>query len=107
MAVLKIKGNLNVEKIFVQVTCPVCDGTVHMKMRGPETRKSCPKCNRVTYYFNVAPMRGYVGIVVFTIGPDETPTDYILLTSDVEIELDESTDRDEPEEHDRDAEPEY
>jgi hypothetical protein len=107
MAVIKVTRNLNVEHIYIQVTCPECDKTVRMKMRSANTRKTCPKCNRVTYNFIIAPMRGYIGVGVLTIGPDQTPTEYDLSPSDVEIELDEDNNGDEPDEFNRDEEPEF
>lgn len=85
MALKKIRHSLNVERIYVRVTCPECGGTVAMKMRGPVTRKTCPKCNHCTYLFSITPLRGYVRVEVLTIGRDETPTEYDLSPDDVEI----------------------
>lgn len=89
MAVIKIHTVLNVEKIYCTVTCPECGKSVHMKMRGPDTRKTCPGCNHITYMFTIVPLRGYIQINVLTIGRNETPTEYELDTSDVEVIEDE------------------
>jgi len=94
MATKKIHTALNVEHIFCTVTCPWCQGTVTMKMCGPVTRKSCPKCNHITYIFTITPLRGYVQMSVTTIGPDETPTEYDIFESEIEV-VEDSVDQEE------------
>lgn len=88
MATKKIHTTLDVEKIYCTVTCPECSGTVKMKMRGPVTRKTCPKCNRCSYVFTITPMRGYISVTVLTIGHNETPTEYAIGSEDIEIDED-------------------
>jgi hypothetical protein len=61
-----------------------------MKMRGIGTRKNCPACNRLTYIFNVKPLRGFIYVTVLTIGPNNSPTEYELKPEDVEILQDEN-----------------
>lgn len=85
MAIIKVSKPINVEDIYVQVTCPECSKSVNLRMKGPSTRKNCPKCNRLTYVFNIEPIRGAIIITATTIGVDNSPTEYVISPSDVEI----------------------
>jgi len=87
MATIPVKPGttINVENIYVAVTCPECEGSVNMKMRAKITRKNCPKCNRLTYVFTITPLRGAISINVVFIGSDNVSTEYNLSSEEVEI----------------------
>jgi hypothetical protein len=85
MAIKKVHYAANIEHIYCTVTCPECGRTVTMQMRTPITRKVCPKCNRLTYCFGINPLRGYIQVNVLTIGRNETPTEYAIGPSDIEV----------------------
>lgn len=86
MAIIKVSKPVNVEDIYCRVTCPSCEGTVNLKMKGPSTRKNCPKCNRLTYIFQIEALRGSIVITVTTVGANNVPTEYPLSPTDVEVE---------------------
>jgi Zn finger protein HypA/HybF involved in hydrogenase expression len=86
MAIIKVNKSINVEDIYCRVTCPECDGNVNMRMKGPSTRKNCPKCGQCTYVFSIDQMREGLVITVTTIGKDNTPREYALSPTDVEVE---------------------
>lgn len=91
MAFKKIKEgeSVNVERIYVTVTCPVCEGSVSMKMKGPQTRKNCPKCNRATYVFVILNLRGGINVSAGAIIGEDTLIDLRISPEDVEIEEEE------------------
>jgi hypothetical protein len=91
MAFKKIKEgtSVNVEKIYVTVTCPICRGSVHMKMTSSQTRKNCPKCNRATYVFVILNLRGGINVSAGAIVGEDTLIDLKISPEDVEIEEDE------------------
>lgn len=92
MAFKKIKEgeSVNVEKIYVRVQCPVCERYFRMQMKGSETRKNCPGCNRVTFIFVITNMRGGINVSAGYIrGADEGVIVGDLKISPNEVEIDE------------------
>jgi hypothetical protein len=87
MAFKKIKegASVNVENIYVTVTCPVCEGSVTMKMKKSETRKNCPKCNRATYVFVILNMRGGINVSAGAIVGEDRLVQLNISPEDVEI----------------------
>ena len=86
MAIIKVRRPINVEDIYVGITCPVCEGYVRMKMKGSRTRKNCPLCNKVTYFFGIEPSRGFIVLNMVYTGPDNVPTEYNIDPNDVEVD---------------------
>lgn len=86
MAVKRVSKPVNVEDIYCGVTCPECKQYSSLRMKGPTTRKNCPRCNRVTFYFTITAYRQAIEIVVQTVGPDNTARDYELGSESVEVD---------------------
>lgn len=92
MASIRIKTSVNIENVYVTVTCPLCGKTVSMRLKGPITNKNCPKCVKVGYTFSASATKGYLSINATTTHPDYETYEYTILSQDVEIVEDEDGD---------------
>ena len=57
------KESVNVKDVWVNVTCPNCEKTYNVQMKGANTTKNC-RCERGTFYFAITPMKGVLDIGV-------------------------------------------